>query len=34
MDDSDPLIISSGIGIQVAWDSATKQIVITNTAPD
>lgn len=34
MDDNDPLVISSGTGIQVAWDSTNKQIVITNTAPD
>lgn len=34
MDNDDPLIISSGTGIQVSWDQNNKQIVITNTAPD
>lgn len=31
---TDPLIISSGNGISVTWDSTNKKIVITNTKPD
>lgn len=31
---TDPLIISSGNGISVTWDSTNKKIIITNTKPD
>ena len=31
---TDPLIISSGNGISVTWDSTNKKIIITNTQPD
>lgn len=30
----DPLIIGSGNGISVTWDSTNKKIIITNTKPD
>lgn len=33
VNDTDPLIISSGNGIEVTWDSTNKKIVITNTKP-
>lgn len=34
VNNTDPLIISSGNGISVTWDSTNKKIVITNTQPD
>jgi hypothetical protein len=34
IDNTDPLIISSGNGIEVSWDSTNKKIIITNTKPD
>ena len=34
VNNTDPLIISSGNGISVTWDSTNKKIVITNTKPD
>lgn len=34
IDSTDPLIIGSGNGISVTWDSTNKRIVITNTKPD
>lgn len=33
VNDTDPLIISSGNGIEVTWDSTNKKIVITNSKP-
>ena len=32
--DTGPLIIKSGTGITVSWDSTNKAVVITNSAPD
>lgn len=34
VNNTDPLIISSGNGISVTWDSTNKKIIITNTKPD
>ena len=34
INNTDPLIISSGNGISVTWDSTNKKIIITNTKPD
>ncbi len=34
VNNTDPLIIGSGNGISVTWDSTNKKIIITNTKPD
>lgn len=34
VNNTDPLIISSGNGISITWDSTNKKIIITNTKPD
>lgn len=34
VNDTNPLIISAGNGINVTWDSTNKKIVITNSKPD
>ena len=34
VNNTDPLIISSGDGVAVTWDSTNKKIIITNTKPD
>jgi len=33
VNNTDPLILSSGNGIDITWDSTNKKIVITNTKP-